>query len=299
MRYLNIYSIIIALLLFVTSCDNKEDEGQSDSATLNLSISGLEYLGTDYVYEGWLIIDGAPVTTGVFTVSSSGELSKTSFNLPSKNIDNATAFVLTIEPANDSDPAPSKVHILGGDISGAQATLSVGHMAALGCDFSSSTGKYILATPTNGAENDEYSGVWFLDPSSGTPGVGLNLPQLPEGWQYEGWAVIGGKPVTTGKFTSFDMADLCAPYSGELAGPPFPGEDFLKNAPDGLTFPTDLKGATIVVSVEPMPDNSEKPFLLKPLLGNVAANAMDHTPYDLGNISSQTNPTGSVSIIIK
>ena len=67
MRYLNIYSIIIALLLFVTSCDNKEDEGQSDSATLNLSISGLEDLGTDYVYEGWLIIDGAPVTTGVFT----------------------------------------------------------------------------------------------------------------------------------------------------------------------------------------------------------------------------------------
>ena len=65
-------------------------------------------------------------------------------------------------------------------------------------------------------------------------------------------------------------------------GPAFPGEDYIQNAPNGLTFPTDLKGATIVISVEPVPDNSTNPFTLKPLAHVVPANAAVHTAITMG-----------------
>lgn len=279
----------LALLIFVgvTSCT------EESTNELKLNLTGLENLGDGYVYEGWIIVDGAAVTTGIFTVNDNGDLSKTDFT--AEGLEEASKFVLTIEPANDTDPAPSKVHLVAGDFNGSSATLTVGDDAALANDFTSSTGGFILATPTDSDPANETSGVWFLDNSSGSPAVGLQLPTLPEGWEYEGWAVIDGQPVTTGKFTAFDAADSAASYSGDVAGPPFPGEDFLNNAPDGLTFPTDLRGATAVISIEPSPDNSANPFLLKPLVTAIDADAADHTFISLGNNAANTNPTGSVT----
>ena len=69
----------------------------------------------------------------------------------------ATAFVLTIEPAQDDDPAPSSVHVLGGnfvvdDAASAVAELTVGHPAALGDDFSTAAGSYILAASSGGED---------------------------------------------------------------------------------------------------------------------------------------------------
>ena len=66
------------------------------------------------------------------------------------------------------------------------------------------------------------------------------LYDLPAGWKYEGWAVINGIPVSTGTFTNISDFDEADPYSSTMPGPPFPGEDFLINAPAGLTFPTDI-----------------------------------------------------------
>ena len=156
-------------------------------------------------------------------------------------------------------------------------------------------GSYILATPTNGDNTDENSGIWFLSLASGNPAEGLDLPTLPAGWQYEGWAVIGGTPVTTGRFTETDAVDLSDPFSGVEPGPPFPGEDFLVNAPAGLTFPTDLAGETAVISIEPEPDDSPAPFTLKPLVGAIDANATDHVTYSIPtNLASF--PTGTATI---
>ena len=50
--------------------------------------------------------------------------------------------------------------------------------SALGDDFTGATGSYILATPTNGADTDENSGIWFLSLASGNPAEGLDLPIL-------------------------------------------------------------------------------------------------------------------------
>jgi len=284
--------VLVILSTTLASCKD-DDTKESTTSNLNLTITGLSDLGADYVYEGWLLVNGAPKTTGTFTVDENGDLSKTDFQIENNDLTTATKFILTIEPAADSDPAPSAVHILAGDFSGNSAAVSVGDMAALGNDFTASTGKYILATPTNGADTDENSGVWWLDPTAG-PGAGLDLPTLPAGWKYEGWAVIGGTPVTTGKFTAIDVVDDAAPFSASMPGPPFPGEDFLLNAPSGVTFPTDLSGATIVISVEPDPDNAPGPFLLKPLVGMVPVGAADHTAYDMNNNASNTNPSGTV-----
>ncbi len=288
---LNLLAIALVTLIFASSC-GEEDNATPANAEFTFNASGLEDLGSNYAYEGWLIVDGAPVTTGVFTVDADGNPSATTFSAATEDLDAATTFVLTIEPSPDNDPAPSDVHILAGDISNGSADLSVEHPAALGTDFTSGTGTYILATPTSASMDDEKSGVWFLDPTAG-PGAGLDLPTLPAGWAYEGWAVIDGTPVSTGTFLSASGADDAAPFSGTNPGPPFPGEDFVQNAPSGLSFPTDLSGGVAVISVEPVPDNSAAPFLLKPLVGAIAADALDHTPYTMDNNALNTNPTGS------
>jgi hypothetical protein len=77
--------------------------------------------------------------------------------------------------------------------------------------------------------------------------------------------------------------------------PPFPGEDFLMNAPAGVTFPTDLSGATAVISIEPRMDDDPAPFMFKPLVGAIPASAVDHVVYDLNDRTS-TLPTGTVTI---
>ena len=270
---------VLALGIFATSCSSDDDNGPS-TATLTLNLNGLEELGSDFVYEGWIIVNGSPVSTGTF---SSVTFPQT-FSVDANDLAMASTFVLSIEPTVDSDPLPAATKILAGDFAGSSASVDSNGIVG---DFSNSTGKYILATPTDMDDTNEASGVWFLDNSAMTgPVSGLDLPILTDGWKYEGWAVIAGTPVSTGTFTSlsdFDDNATTTPFKGDSGdGPAFPGEDFLQNAPTGLTFPTDLKGTTIVISVEPSPDNSSNPFTLKPLAHMVPANAMNHTVIDMG-----------------
>ncbi len=284
------FVFLLALGIAFASC-NKDD----DQTSLNLNITGLEDLGATAQYEGWIIVNSTAISTGTFSVDGNGKLSQTSFPMEEGTLNSATTFILTIEPNPDNNTAPSDIHLLAGDFAGSAANLSIGHNAALGTTFESAAGGYILATPTDGTMDDEVSGVWFLDPAG--PSATLSLPVLSAGWIYEGWAVINGTPVTTGKFTSPIGADLSAPYSGPNPGPLFPGEDFLQNAPAGLgvVFPTDLRGGAIVISVEPSPDNSAAPFTLKPLVGMVADSAADHTVLGMSNNAVATNPTGMAS----
>jgi hypothetical protein len=274
------------------------------STTFATNFTGLNPLLNDYHYEGWAIVDGSPVSTGKFNLDANGnlvdlngmEIANGEFTVGG-DLSTTTDFVLTIEPAGDTDDIPAMTKYLGGVVSGGNADLSVGHPAALGNDFLNSTGHYILATPTDGEDTtDENSGLWFLQLPP-PPSAGLDLPTLPDGWKYEGWAVIDGTPVTTGTFTSVTGEDDAAPYSGTVPGPPFPGEDFLFNAPAGLTFPTDLAGKTAVISIEPFPDDDASPFTLKPLIGMIPIDATDHTTYPMDN-NAAVFPTGAVTITV-
>ena len=271
--------------------------------TLELSFTGLEPLANGFHYEGWAIIDGAAVTTGKFNVDASGDLVTVGGDPivdgafeTGLDLSGTTAIVLTIEPSGDTDDVPSDTHVLAGTVASGSSALTAGHGSALGDDFLAAAGDYILATPTNGDMTNENSGIWFLSLATGSPTVGLDLPTLPAGWAYEGWAVINGTPVTTGRFTELDMADDAAPFSGASAGPPFPGEDFLMAAPAGLTFPTDLAGGLAVISIEPDPDDSDLPYTFKPLMDPIDAAAVDHVTYAMPNMASATFPTGTATI---
>lgn len=298
MKKHTLMTVVLATVLFFSACTSGDDDNvntnpTSDQSNLTLNINGLEDLGDNYAYEGWMIVKGKAITTGVFSVDANGNLSQKDFPVNATDLAKASAFVLTIEPKPDNDPAPSAVHILAGDFSGSNGSLTVSHASALGTDFTSAAGQYILATPTDGMNNNESSGVWWLDPAG--PSSTLTLPTLPIGWKYEGWAVINGNPVSTGTFTSAMGADDAAPFSGNMMAPPFPGEDFLQNAPAGLNFPVDLSGSPIVISVEPFPDNSPAPFTLKPLLGTTPAMANTHTLLPMMNNATATNPTGTAT----
>ncbi len=286
----NVFMLFSLVVLLMSSCTDPADE----KSTLDLNFSGLENLGADYAYEGWIIVDGEPVTTGIFTVDDSGNMSTSKFELDATDLENASTFVLTIEPSPDSDPMPSATHVVAGDFSGNSAALTLDHDAALATDFNDANGKYIVATPTDGnGDVNEESGVWFLDNSSGSAVAGLDLPDLPEGWNYEGWVVFNGTPISTGTFRSASEADDSGIYSGSAGGPPFPGEDFLVNAPAGLTFPANVLGTTVVISVEPSPDNSPAPFALKPLASMIDASQATHSVADIANNAEATKISGT------
>ena len=232
---------------------------------VDLRFVGLEDLGDGWAYEGWVIVDGAPVSTGTFTVDQNGDLSQSLFSFEADRHD-LGPFVLTIEPSPDPDPAPSATHLLAGDFNGNnRARLRVNHPAALGNHFRRASGDFILAVPSDSSGATPYThGIWWLNPgASVTPS--LSLPTLPDGWEYEGWVVGPDGPVSTGRFTDVAAAD--SDGGGATAGPdgtpPFPGQDFVNP-------PTDLTGYAAVISIEPSPDNSPAPFALKPLVdGNI------------------------------
>ncbi len=274
-------------LALFTSCEKNKDETKN----LTLNINGLEDLGANFKYEGWIMVNGTPVSTGVFSVNATGMLSKTTFAIPEDQLAAATKFILTIEPFPDPSPAPTDTHILAGDFTGNNAGLTISAPEALGNNFLAATGKYVLATPSDADMTNEKSGVWFI--GGMPPTAGLSLPTLPAGWKYEGWGVVGGKVFSTGTFTNVNAADEFKGFSGSLGTPPYPGEDFLVNAPDGSTFPLNLAGGLAVISIEPFPDNSPAPFALKPLMANIPTGAIQHTVYDMFNNAAASSPTGT------
>lgn len=264
------------------------------AGTVSLNLTGLEDLGPNARYEGWLITSGGPVTTGVFSVDGSGTPSQTDFAVDDADIIDATLFVLTIEPFPDANPAPAATHILAGDFAAGNASVTVAHTAALGDDFTATTGEFILAAPSDTNAVGSYrNGIWFLTPP--TPVAGLSLPALPAGWIYEGWVVDinAGTPISTGTFTSASTADSDA--GGSTAGPggtpPFPGQDFINPLRD-LTV-----SHMAVISIEPVPDNSPMPFTMKPLVKPITDPGDAGITQAMSNNATATNPSGSVSVM--
>ncbi len=311
------FTMLFLVTLMIWGC-KKDKDNTPTTKSITLSITGLEDVGSNYAYEGWIIVDGSPVSTGLFSVDASGSLSQTSFEANEDDVDAATAYVLTIEPSPDSDPSPSAVHILAGDFSANRATLTPEHEAALGTDFTAATAIYVLRAPTedgDGATNFEAGVWWFRNQDGATLDCCTNLPELPEGWNYEGWAVFDGTPLSTGVWADGEVdgvsrrdsysnrdinnnADpaLAGGFNGNVAGGPnYPGEDFIQNLPSGITSPVDLRGRTVVITVEPVPDTDpDRPFTFKPLVGNVPTNA-GLEDLSMSNNAAATNPSGTVT----
>ena len=285
-KFLALGAIVLGTLAF-TACSS-DDEGPA-TAELSMEVVGLETLTAGARYEGWIVVDGTPVSTGTFTSTTNNQ----TFRVNAAQLNDATEFIISIE--SDNDPAPSDTKLLSGSFNGNQANLNVNALVA---DFSNSSvsGKFVIASPTDDNAENEENGIWFMDPNGAVVSPGLSLPTLQKGWwSYEGWVVFNGIPVTTGKFKNIDGPDASSPYSGNLNAPPFPGEDFLNNAPSGLTFPADgdVRGKEVLISIEPDPDYDQAtPFFVKPLKG-MAGQAL--APEISIMAKNDTGPIGKVT----
>lgn len=284
MKTLTHVALYTAITTSLIACGGDNDDND-DLSQLIITPTNLEALGDDYNYEGWIIVDDSPVSTGTFDIENDQTV-PSSFNVNEDMAARATTFILTIEPEVGDDPAPSDVHIIAGDLVEGQTTAITNHEAALGSDFSSVEGSFILATPSNGNVTPT-QGIWFLDNSSGVAVAGLTLPTLPEGWQYEGW-VVDDSPISTGTFTDVAMSDSdgAGSTAGPDSGPEFPGQDFITPA-------LDLVDKTAVISVEPNPDNSSAPFSFKPLVAVIEDTT---APQTMTSNVAMTLPSALVAI---
>ncbi len=275
------------------------------AAELTLSFNNLPTLNesTEGLYEGWAIVDGMPVSTGVFNVNGAGEPVMpggggviASFPVPD-SIGMSSSIKISLEPVGDADPAPSGLIVLGGDVESEITALTA---AVPGLDMlMTSGGSYILATPSDNAvdpANDD-QGIWFLAMPGPVAGL-TNLPDIGPNWKYESWVVdvSGGGPVPyTGG--TFDMAaGLDSDEAGcNGGGPPFPGQDYTAFH-CGPVLDLDSGDFAAVISIEPVPDNGPGPFMFKPLAGMIPTDALDNGGM-VGNQVADTFPTGTAGIL--
>ncbi len=282
-----------SILLALWGCSDDEN-----NQTLTLTdLKNLPELGSGFVYEGWLIVNQAPISTGRFNITA-GVTTPAQFTVDSEDVENAEIFVLTIEPATDDDPMPSETKVIAGGVTGNSITADASHKAAIGSDFLDAAGSFILAAPTdNEAPITPEQGIWWLVP--GAPASpSLMLPTtLPPGWVYEGWVVSDGVPTSTGRFTAVNDADEdgAGPKQGANpdAAPPFPGQDFI--SPPALVL--NDGSFTAVITVEPEPDNAATPFSLKPLALPISLNAATATSLTMNNDAANTLPSATITIV--
>jgi hypothetical protein len=281
-------AVLAALIILISGCDYFENSDTLNVSKFEASITSLPAIPDTMTFVGWFQWENKAtlkkIAEKVFVLDAdqSGNISYNS-DKPLSSLQRAELFYLTVESksvANDSALVPSTQKILSGSFSYAASNLVISDNAS---SLENATGYFTLATPTNGSSTDELSGVWFVDSLSASPVNGLKkLPELYGGWIYEGWIEINGQLVSTGRFSDTKKADLFSGYSGSSAGFNFPGEDFLSNAPSGLTFPTNLSSSKVYISVEynDGKTNGSSPFIVV-LEGSIPAAAQSNVSYNL------------------
>ena len=283
----------------LVSCDPTVGPPNANPVNVSLSFSNLPVLdeATHGTYEAWSIgSDGSIWSAGRFNVTAAGTAEVVSL------IDNPEAFMITVEPVGDMDDQPSSQKLLGGMVFGDSAELDI-HRYVSPIPLEDKPGTHVLFTPSDNAAlgypSYEDAGIWLFNISGDTidGSFYLDFSPLTKGWIYEGWVVRDyGLPsevwVSYGKFEpdNFRQANVrddtgLGPFSGQLdyekAMPQeivFPGDDWVANpydlpVPGGLTLPFDLNGTiadgimsrwTHVITVEPIFDETEDPWLAEP-----------------------------------
>ncbi|MGD2122503.1 MAG: hypothetical protein PVJ76_12195 [Gemmatimonadota bacterium] len=283
--------------------------GPEGSSLVTLSLTGLKPLGDGLNYQAWLIAGtlsepwGSPLA--LFDVDQDGRLvdpvADTVLVEPLQGrLDPADVIgvAVSLETSDTLLSYSSYTFLLGGDLVQGTATLTTEHWIAFDASLTSSSGRFVLKTPTDADQENELGGIWFIDTGLEPVGPGLELPGAPEGWVYEGWVVVEEVEISTGKFLGPTGADSANTYSGSLAAPAFPGEDFLAGAPSGLVFPPDLSGALVFVTMEPWMEwdvGPDQPFPLRILEAVIPADAAPLAPYEMLPLLDQL-PSGTVTV---
>jgi len=299
---------ILTVLLNGCGSDGNPTSFEGNS-TVTLQVNGLEPIVGGMNYQAWLVVGdennffGYPLL--VFNIDAMGRMvhprADTVLTGPYQADVDAGAVLgvaVSLEVTDTLLQYSSITFIMGGELVQGTADLRADDWIALNRDFSGISGEYVLSTPTDEAQDDELSGIWFVDSGTEPFGPGLNLPDAPKGWTYEGWVEVDGVPYSTGKFVSVDVPDSAATYSGTIDAPQYPGEDFVYNAPQGSTFPLDLSGATVFISAEPQGPLDvfpSAPFFVRLLEGHVPASPAPLTVYSISSKAGQL-PSGTATV---
>ncbi len=293
----NILLIIFAAIFLLSGCDYFENGDTIDSSTIEVNISRLPAIPDSMTYVAWVENEDTSQfkPTIIFAADAvDGNLYYRS-EVPLRVIQAAQKFWLSIEPdsiVNDSVFIPGDLKLLGGNFLLGSANLEIGRRALTFDDFSV---VFNLLTPTDDPQLNETSGIWFAKiDTADNVSRGLDLPELYGAWIYEGWVEVNGTYLSTGRFTDPSAADMSNHFSGSSDGLDYPGEDFLQNAPAGLTFPLDLKGKKAFISVElnDERDFGESPYI-KIFETTIPADAGTKIQYQMTN-TELSLPFGNV-----
>ncbi|CAM1341881.1 anti-sigma factor [Tenacibaculum amylolyticum] len=303
-------SLAILSVVTFTSCSD-DNENVITTKTVTQSFQNLPELGSDFVYEGWLIVGTEKISTGRFSNTEGANYTSSALDIDKVNA--ATEYVLTIEPATETGTdltSPSGWIFSKGAFTNNTATPSTDDALYSGSsNLETATAQAFLKAPSVGTVGSDANGIWFINALPPTSGGFTNLPTLGNGWIYEGWVVVNDNagnptPVSTGRFSDPNMADVSffgAANNNEFKGPngvpPFPGEDYIvdpNNRYPNVTFPIDLVNATVVISIEPTMNDAQAPFGLKPFVQKLNNQAVS-TAFSVANTYSGKAISGTVS----
>lgn len=292
--------LILATLFLATGCDSSSSSlPDAPKVQMQIDTDNLIPLAEGFIYKGWAKVGELYYATSGFNVTQTGQFltevgafRDKSFVLAA-DISGADIVMISIEGKRGGGAEPSGSVVLAADVTSGAITLSISHSAALGAQFAGQTGQFTVMTPSDVDPSNETNGVWFVTGSGDNLEAALSLPPLPQGWAYEGWVESGGVLLSTGRFTSNSGNDLASPFSFPDV-PLFPGEDFLINAPSGVTFPFDVSGATVTITAEPQPDDTPLPYGIRVLRGQIPASVQGGTVHQLSG--ENVAPSATITI---
>lgn len=309
----------VCLFLVLFGCEKTELLSPSSQVTnIELEMSGLNDLGDVFWYELWLTWQegesNLSKSLGVFRIDGQGQCLPNRFNVKLGDLQRAVAFFITIEEDDlpglrllentpgviDTLSGPGPYKILAAKFITNKAHYSIGDEYLLNFDFASARGTYLLNAVSVEQTSPSASGIWFINKDEqGQLIAGLDLPDLPAGWSYQGWVVINSVSLSTGKFISNKGTDQTATYyNSAQGGYPFPGEDFITNPPQGLSFPLDLSGKEIYITLHPpLPENCPAPYSAKLFAATVPNGAQRMVVYELEN-QIGSFPSGRLEVSI-
>ena len=304
-RKMHRFALCLALLVAALSgCDSNGPDEEEEIGKIVLTLSGLDPLSNGFHLEGWIVTAEAETrSVGKFNVDERGNLVDLDGNAITANLietpfeldSTVHRMLISIEPPGDTDDTPSDTRLLGGIFVEQTAELKAADVEGIEDALILSAGTFIVATPTDGPNTNEESGIWFVNLTGGPPGRGLRTTIPIRGWKYQAWTEFDGIIVDMGVITHHSRPDESSLYSGTLPGYNYPGEDFLTNAPPGLDFPISVISAVVFVTLEPNPDPDPTPSQFVLFSGRVPENVQANETYNLANLIERF-PSGSAFI---
>ena len=270
-------NILIILFIFIISCSEIDTLKSSfDDSKVTLSLQNLKDPAAGMYYEAWLKpSSGASSSLGLLVKNQDTyELATTITH--EQNFEGQLIFI-----SIEKDDVPGMRFTQSGDtlFTPTANVISCCVISANQGEFSSANGfitspkdanavttEFLMEnaaasvrifTPTQ-SDDDDLSGLWFtevtIENNDTTISGSINMPGYENGWTYEAFITTSGQKISLGKFVNPFWMDTANPYSGPERNEftIYPGEDFINNAPSGLSFPLDLSNAVVSVTLTPV-----------------------------------------------